>query len=132
MTDNNPFRELLDRRQAEQQEWHEPLFGKAPTKELDVDALRREAAEARASAEHAHRQAGTTREEPEADAQRFARDVSAARDAPPTPSFDGGPRQTPPRQQPGMDGLIRAGREQRTRELFDRADQLDRDGSPWR
>ncbi len=58
-------------------------------------------------------------------------DADAPPPPPPTISFDGGARDPGPRQPPSMDGLIRAGREQRGRELFDRADQLD-DGHPWR
>ncbi len=136
MTDmNQALQELLAHRQAEQRERLNEVFGKAPPEppeELDVDALRREVADARAAAERAHREAGTPRGEPEADAESFAREAAEARDAPPTPSFDGGARETPPGPAPGMDSLIRAGREQRARELFDRADQLDRDASPFR
>ncbi len=137
MTDmNEVLRELLARRQAEQRAWmNEAIYGRQqqapPEPTGEPDALRREVAAARGIEEHAHRLTGTTREELEADAARFARDIAEARGAPPPISFDGGARETPPGPAPGMDGLIRASREQRGRERFDRAAQLDRDGSPW-
>lgn len=128
MTDmHQALREQLDRRQAEQQEWREALFGKAPpepTKEPGIDALRREAAEARAAAEHAHREAGTTREEPEAGAESFARDVSAARPDPPV-SFDGGVRETPPPEPPSMDSVIRGSIALKSKAVDEYARDLD-------
>ncbi len=66
--------------------------------------------------------------EPDADALRR----EAAENAAPAISFDGGARDPGPRQPPSMDSVIRSSRALRDREVTDYADQLDRDGSPWR
>jgi len=106
MTDmNEALRDFLARREQEQRQWHEALFGQAPPEPPEPAA--------------------------EAAVERFARAVGEARAAPPPIGFDGGARETPPGPAPSMDNLIRAGREQRTRERVERADQLDRAG-PWR